>query len=107
VVRSGATGVKSGRVESVAKLPEVFPHALGDKDKVSGCMSVGIRYFEAASGRVVPRGVVGASGADEVKTVAAGEGLRAAGGAAGFEARRPVEEGDGGGTGDDKVAREG
>jgi hypothetical protein len=72
VVRSGATGVKSGRVESVAKLPEVFPHALGDRDKVSGCMSVDIRYFEAASGRVVPRGVVDASGADEVKTVAAG-----------------------------------
>lgn len=31
---------------------------------------MGCRYFEAASGRVVPRGVVDASGADEVKTVA-------------------------------------
>jgi hypothetical protein len=76
VTRSGAAGVQSGRVVSVANLPEVFPHALGDKDKVPGCMSVGIRYFEAASGRVVPRGVVDASGADEVETVAAGEGLR-------------------------------
>lgn len=71
MIRSGAAGVQSGRVVSVANLPEVFPHALGDKDDLSGCMSVGIRYFEAASGRVLPRGVVDASGADEVKTVAA------------------------------------
>jgi hypothetical protein len=65
MIRSGATGVQSGRVESVAKLPEIFPHALGDRDKVSECMSVDIRYFEAASGRVVPSRGGDASG-DEV-----------------------------------------
>jgi len=71
-------------VKSVAKLPEVFPHAVGDTDVVTGSMNVIYWYFEAASGRVVPRGVVDASGADEVKTVAA----RKPGGRAGFEARR-------------------
>jgi hypothetical protein len=55
MIRWGATGVQSGRVESVAKLPDLFPHALGHEDVVSGCVSVDIRYFEAASGRVVPR----------------------------------------------------
>ena len=82
MIRSGATGVQSGRVESVAKLPEVFSQALGDNSKLSVCVSVDTRYFEAASGRVA-RGVVvvvvDASGADEVKTVAAGEGLRGRG----------------------------
>jgi hypothetical protein len=83
MIRSGATGVQSGRVESVAKLPEVFSQALGDNNRLSVCVSVDTRYFEAASGRVA-RGVVvvvvvDASGADEVKTVAAGEGLRGRG----------------------------
>ena len=81
MIRSGATGVQSGHVESVAKLPEVFSQALGDNSKLSVCVSVDTRYFEAASGRVA-RGVVvvvDASGADEVKTVAAGEGLRGRG----------------------------
>ena len=81
MIRSGATGVQPGRVESVAKLPEVFSQALGDNSKLSVCVSVDTRYFEAASGRVA-RGVVvvvDASGADEVKTVAAGEGLRGRG----------------------------
>ena len=81
MIRSGATGVQSGRVESVAKLPEGFSQALGDNSKLSVCVSVDTRYFEAASGRVA-RGVVvvvDASGADEVKTVAAGEGLRGRG----------------------------
>ena len=81
MIRSGATDVQSGRVESVAKLPEVFSQALGDNSKLSVCVSVDTRYFEAASGRVA-RGVVvvvDASGADEVKTVAAGEGLRGRG----------------------------
>ena len=81
MIRSGATGVQSGRVESVGKLPEVFSQALGDNSKLSVCVSVDTRYFEAASGRVA-RGVVvvvDASGADEVKTVAAGEGLRGRG----------------------------
>jgi hypothetical protein len=76
-------------------------HALGDEDVVSGCTSVETRYFEAASGRVVPRGMVGVSGADEVKTVAAGELERAsslrerAGGAAGFESDREGGSGTG------------
>ena len=86
-------------VKSVAKLPEVFPHAVGDTDVVTGSMNVIYWYFEAASGRVVPRGVVDASGADEVN------GLRKL--AADFEDKAiPVEEGGSGGAGD-KVAHEG
>jgi len=39
---SGATGVQPGRVESVAKPPEVFLHALGDRYRLPRYMSVNI-----------------------------------------------------------------